>query len=698
MIGGSAFLLCATAVLALAATPELYRQSSALLGKYRPDTAAGLISVHVKETCNGCDGKGGVLITSVDSHRKLRNPDLLNDLDILFVLDPNFYLCWEIVTIHEDVRQSLLPWVASLKDVFTATKDHPQGLDLQLPAGHHMAKELRDTDFTAFKQVAEAAMAGNSSSIPLPSNLLLMYQAVTSERSLQDLGLVDSSHPSAQQVLHLTTDHLKITSEDNFWSTMLELQNSVQETKTGIGAIFSTWTGSKAQSSHHLPSSLAHTVVILPRIVPSVRNLSPERTPTDDFTEWDVPKLAGLVENFCSMTGATTLPSLPEWTTLPDKKRLHSMYMDYFEEDPSTRTPPIPTVFMDPPGTKADMESLCHNSLIVSSQMHLDATMRRIYEAMLDLDKEQHRMQQLGVKVDRISLVSSNEREGQLRHFIIKREFAEGAILVKKIKFPADALPPVNQTAPTLYRGDYPWRARPPLPSAVPEEVRASGLVTTEPYLAEAAQLLSSRGCGEGWLLQPHIIDMPDMEYRVYLLGGAESSGTSKDAVMVYTPSILDEGLYIANVTIREGYFWSDIIQKPGEEPQEEIVPDDDEGVSAKLYQDRDPWQNDRLHRKIIDAALSGARAMAAYQDVPLWTVRHMYARMDVVLAVYWGEDGKMYVQTLINEMDWFNSAGVMMRYWPVDKSQQAAAEAMGPKFVPIFLKELALTYDAAHP
>ena len=29
------------------------------------------------------------------------------------------------------------------------------------------------------------------------------------------------------------------------------------------------------------------------------------------------------------------------------------MYMDYFEADPSTRTPPIPTVFLDPPGSEA---------------------------------------------------------------------------------------------------------------------------------------------------------------------------------------------------------------------------------------------------------------------------------------------------------------------------------------------------------
>lgn len=50
---------------------------------------------------------------------------------------------------------------------------------MQLPDDHHRAKELRDTDFTTFRQMADAAMADNSSTIPLPSNLLLMYQAVT---------------------------------------------------------------------------------------------------------------------------------------------------------------------------------------------------------------------------------------------------------------------------------------------------------------------------------------------------------------------------------------------------------------------------------------------------------------------------------------------------------------------------------------
>ena len=33
---------------------------------------------------------------------------------------------------------------------------------------------------------------------------------------------------------------------------------------------------------------------------------------------------------------------------------------------------------------------------------------------------------------------------------------------------------------------------------------------------------------------------------------------------MVYTPALLDEGIYIANLTIPEGLFWSDIINPPG--------------------------------------------------------------------------------------------------------------------------------------
>ena len=49
-------------------------------------------------------------------------------------------------------------------------------------------------------------------------------------------------------------------------------------------------------------ADLKDTVIVLPRVVPQVNDLSPEDFRTDD------PR-------------AATLPSLPEWTTLPDKVR-----------------------------------------------------------------------------------------------------------------------------------------------------------------------------------------------------------------------------------------------------------------------------------------------------------------------------------------------------------------------------------------
>ena len=44
--------------------------------------------------------------------------------------------------------------------------------------------------------------------------------------------------------------------------------------------------------------------------------------------------------------------------------------------------------------------------------------------------------------------------------------------------------------------------------------------------------------------------------------------------------------------------------------------------MSAKLNQERAPWLCPDLHWRIVSAALDGARAMAAYQDGFLSSVR----------------------------------------------------------------------------
>ena len=48
----------------------------------------------------------------------------------------------------------------------------------------------------------------------------------------------------------------------------------------------------------------------------------------------------------------------------------------------------------------------------------------------------------------------------------------------------------------------------------------------------------------------------------------------------------------------------------------------EEHGVSAKLAQDRAPWHCPELHQMIVSAALDGARAMAAFQDGFMSSVR----------------------------------------------------------------------------
>ena len=50
---------------------------------------------------------------------------------------------------------------------------------LQLPDRRHVARELRDIHEKTFRQLVEAYLQAGSESISLPSNLLLMYMAVT---------------------------------------------------------------------------------------------------------------------------------------------------------------------------------------------------------------------------------------------------------------------------------------------------------------------------------------------------------------------------------------------------------------------------------------------------------------------------------------------------------------------------------------
>lgn len=108
--------------------------------------------------------------------------------------------------------------------------------------------------------------------------------------------------------------------------------------------------------------------------------------------------------------------------------------------------------------------------------------------------------------------------------------------------------------------------------------------------------------------------------------------GSDRMPLRPVSPQVAADG-FLRCTTGKEQYICCCV----GGDPQDEINPEE-EGVSAKLHQERAPWQNDRLHRKIVDAALSGARAMAAFQDVPLLTVcphlSYLHGKCNTSIAV----------------------------------------------------------------
>lgn len=56
---------------------------------------------------------------------------LSNGLSVVYVLDPNFLLCWEIVPVDRFTNTTLLPWLRELKDALTVSESG-EGEDMQV--------------------------------------------------------------------------------------------------------------------------------------------------------------------------------------------------------------------------------------------------------------------------------------------------------------------------------------------------------------------------------------------------------------------------------------------------------------------------------------------------------------------------------------------------------------------------------------
>lgn len=76
-------------------------------------------------------------------------------------------------------------------------------------------------------------------------------------------------------------------------------------------------------------------------------------------------------------------------------------------------------------------------------------------------------------------------------------------------------------------------------------------------------------------------------------------------------------------------------------------------------------WAAPEVYSMILKAAHDGAQAMIdSPQGHLMRMVSDVMVRVDVVLGAQWDPTGQVLLWPMINEMDWFNSAGMLSSFW----------------------------------
>ncbi|KAK9814732.1 hypothetical protein WJX72_010670 [[Myrmecia] bisecta] len=544
---------------------------------------------------------------------------LLPATNVIQVMDSNSHLCWETVYIDPYTNLTLLAWVYNLRDPLTAHPSLPEGQYLQI---EHMVGPLPEIplEIETYHQLIGDAWATGKTSFQLPTMLIMAFQ-LTMTPPVQTSDGRSTPAPRPDQV-HATARHV-------FWN-VVEMAGAYD---TAIVAGAHPYGGTAEQDAVRLTLP-ANAVVILPRITALLGGVAPVTPKYANPHAWNRATVADMVERFLKVTAASSIPSVEEWSLLSDKVKLQRMYEEYYEADTDHCTPPIPTVEVAVPGSPGELLQLCYSE-------DYDSPLRKVFVA--------------------------DESDPSLRHYVVKRQFSEGSAHIISITFPGPALAAghsVPSPTPGSESPSRPWRLRQPLllhgNSSARMELAGSN-VARPMYLMDAARFIARESCGEGWLLQPKIAGMESLEYRVHLVGGADAQGTAGDTLVVYTPAVLqDRGIAMANLTIPEGYFWSDAIDPPDGSNVGMT------GVAEKLYQARTPWKSPELYGLVVKAALDAAQAMAssARWGHALPSVSHVFARADVILAAYF-EDGVRVPVPIVNEpVACLNSASKLLPAW----------------------------------
>lgn len=128
------YVLAASIVVALSASPLFLGQSDHLSGLAK--APALLLSLFPGVRCSKVEESIHEVSEARPTEQLLLQAPDLQRVTVLFVLDPNFYLCWESIKNDETINRGFLKWITTLKDEFSTMSGDPQGHDLKVIRHH----------------------------------------------------------------------------------------------------------------------------------------------------------------------------------------------------------------------------------------------------------------------------------------------------------------------------------------------------------------------------------------------------------------------------------------------------------------------------------------------------------------------------------------------------------------------------------
>ena len=119
-----------------------------------------------------------------------------------------------------------------------------------------------------------------------------------------------------------------------------------------------------------------------------------------------------------------------------------------------------------------------------------------------------------------------------------------------------------------------------------------------------------------------------------------------------------------------------------------ETAGDTPDNVVMTSYRPYELWSSPEVYEVILKAAQDGAEAITSSADGHVMRmVDNVMVRVDVVLGAIWDSQGQISLWPMVNEMDWFNSAGMLTSFWK-DTVPFDNAEPVGDDEVVLALRQ----------